>query len=66
VRDFQACLELRRKKEISFWGWIKSVLHFQHVPFFKLSDPMPSIKQFKITIKNYLHYKIGKLRKRNK
>ncbi|MGH7494844.1 MAG: carboxylate--amine ligase [bacterium] len=43
VRDFRSYLELRRMRELSFFGWIKSVCHKNTLPFFKWSDPLPSL-----------------------
>ncbi len=45
VRDFRAYLELRRLRELSFIGWIKSVLHKHTLPYFTWSDPLPSINR---------------------
>jgi len=46
VRDFSAYRQLKKRKEISFWEWVKS-LRAKHVfPYFKWSDPLPSIVSF--------------------
>lgn len=43
VRDFRAYLELRKKRELSFTGWLASVCHRQAFPFFRIDDPKPSL-----------------------
>ncbi len=41
-RDFLAYLDLRKRGELNFWGWVKSVATTAHVfPLVSLSDPMP-------------------------
>lgn len=54
VKDFRAYLELKSKKEITTWSWIKSLLHAQVFPYFQFSDPVPSIKPFMISLKQYI------------
>ena len=42
LRDFLGFLELRKRGELSFWGWLKSVTTTAHVfPLVSLSDPLP-------------------------
>lgn len=42
LRDFLAYLELRKRGELSFFAWLKSVATTRHVsPLFSLSDPLP-------------------------
>ncbi len=44
LRDFMGFLELRRKGELSFWGWLKSVAKPGMVfPLVSLSDPLPML-----------------------
>jgi len=43
VRDFHAYRQLRSMNELTFSQWIKSVCHWQALPFLRLSDPMPTI-----------------------
>jgi D-aspartate ligase len=43
IRDCAAFLELRRKKEITLGGWLKSILHPQTLPYFCWSDPGPTV-----------------------
>ncbi len=45
VRDFRAFLELRRRGELTFTEWLKSIRHFQVFPYFRWDDPMPSIRE---------------------
>jgi len=59
VRDFRAYLELRRKEEITFWAWVKSLLGKQVLPYFKWSDPMPSLKTFMNNVRRYFKRKLG-------
>jgi len=41
-RDFLGFLELRRRGELNFTGWLKSIATTAHVfPLFSLTDPMP-------------------------
>ena len=42
-RDFRAYRQLRRTKEITLLGWLQSVAHPQVLPFFRWSDPAPSM-----------------------
>ncbi|PIE35365.1 carboxylate--amine ligase [candidate division KSB3 bacterium] len=62
IRDFYAYLELREKREITFWGWIKSLMHRQVLPYFQWSDPLPTIRTFLISLKSYLNRKMRILR----
>ena len=41
--DFWAFLELRRSGEITFGGWLRSILRRQMLPYFAWTDPMPSL-----------------------
>jgi D-aspartate ligase len=43
IRDAHAFLSMRRNKQISTSDWIRTLLHRQHFPVFKLSDPKPTI-----------------------
>lgn len=44
ARDFLAFLDLRRRGELSFFGWLKSVLPYRHVsPLWNIRDPMASL-----------------------
>ena len=43
VRDFLACKELKKRNEITFTEWARSVIYYQSFPYFKLQDPLPSI-----------------------
>lgn len=45
IRDFWAFRELKRAGKITFGGWLLSVLHRQTFPFFRWSDPMPTISR---------------------
>lgn len=41
LEDYLAFKELHKNKKISFWQWIRSILHLQHFFIFKFSDPKP-------------------------
>ena len=42
LRDFLGFLELRRRGELSFWSWAKSIATTAHVfPLMSLTDPAP-------------------------
>jgi predicted ATP-grasp superfamily ATP-dependent carboligase len=41
--DYLAYRELRRRGEMSLWGWLKSLCHRKMLPFFAWSDPVPSL-----------------------
>ncbi len=43
IEDFKAFLELRRRGELTWWRWVVSVLHRQTLPYFRFSDPWPSV-----------------------
>jgi predicted ATP-grasp superfamily ATP-dependent carboligase len=43
IRDFQAFLALRKQGQITSREWIASVLHRQTFPYFRWSDPLPSL-----------------------
>jgi D-aspartate ligase len=43
VRDVRAFLAYRRRGELTFRGWVRSLLHRQHLPQFQWNDPGPSI-----------------------
>ena len=45
VRDFRAYLELRKMHELSFLDWVKSICHKNTLPFFKWTDPLPSLSR---------------------
>lgn len=41
--DFKAFCELHARDELSWGGWLKSLLHRQTLPFFAWSDPLPTL-----------------------
>jgi predicted ATP-grasp superfamily ATP-dependent carboligase len=43
IRDLASFQELRARGELSFGGWLASVLHPQTFPFFCWSDPLPAL-----------------------
>ena len=61
IRDFGAYKQLRRRKDITFWGWIKSILHKPVFPYFKWKDPLPSIMLYFVSLKKFLKVKIDSL-----
>jgi predicted ATP-grasp superfamily ATP-dependent carboligase len=54
LRDFHAFLELRALNELSFGEWMKSVWHWQALPYFHPTDPMPSIMPALLAVKGRL------------
>ncbi len=43
MRDFLAYRQLRALNELTFAEWLKSVWHWQALPFFHPTDPLPTI-----------------------
>ncbi len=43
LEDYWAFRELREKGLITSWGWLRSVLHRQALPYFTLADPRPGL-----------------------
>jgi len=43
LADFLEFVALRRQRRITAYGWLRSVLHAQALPYFALDDPLPSI-----------------------
>lgn len=41
--DFRAFRELRGRGELNFFGWLRSLCHRQTFPYFRASDPWPSL-----------------------
>jgi D-aspartate ligase len=41
--DIRAYLVLRRRKELTLWGWLSSVAHPQIFPYLQWSDPGPAL-----------------------
>lgn len=49
IEDFRSFLELRRRGELTFGQWLRSVMHRQTFPLFQWNDPRPSImRQFRM------------------
>ncbi len=56
--DFRSFRQLAARGELSFGGWLKSVLHIPTVfPYFRLQDPMPSLVLLKAWVSDYLPWK---------
>lgn len=43
IRDFWAYRELSKRGEITFFQWLRSILHLQTYAFFRWTDPMPAV-----------------------
>jgi predicted ATP-grasp superfamily ATP-dependent carboligase len=43
IEDFHAYRALRRRGELTFWQWLKSVAHPAILPIFRWSDPLPTL-----------------------
>ena len=54
VEDFLAFCQLRRRGEITFRQWVKSLLHRQLLPVFRWTDPAPSLAGGCRYIRRYL------------
>ena len=44
LRDARAFLELRRARELTLLGWLRSLVHRQVFPTFQLLDPGPALR----------------------
>ena len=51
--DLRSFAWLRRKRELSLAGWLKSLLHWQNFPLFAWYDPLPSMVSHFRRLKNY-------------
>ena len=52
LRDFLAYRQLNQMGLLSFWQWVRSILHRQIFPFFRWDDPLPSIvRPFALTVR---------------
>lgn len=43
VEDFHAFRQLRKRGEITWWQWLKSIAHFQTLPYLRWYDPWPGV-----------------------
>ena len=51
LRDFLAYRQLDQMGLLSFFQWVRSILHPQILPFFRWDDPLPSIvRSFALTL----------------
>jgi predicted ATP-grasp superfamily ATP-dependent carboligase len=55
-RDFMAFRQLNRMGELTFVEWIKSVWHWQALPYFHPTDPMPTIVPALMALKGRLQF----------
>lgn len=55
LEDVKAFLELRRRRELSFSHWLLSLCHFQTLPYFRWSDPWPSLLAEARRVRRALH-----------
>lgn len=58
-RDWLAYKELEALGELTFGEWLKSVAKPQVLPHFRLTDPMPTLGPFWISLKNRLARSVG-------
>jgi len=49
--DFQAFLDLRREGRLDLVSWARDVAHYQVLPYFCWSDPMPSVARLKVKLR---------------
>jgi len=54
MRDFLAYRQLSAMNELSFGEWIKSVFHWQALPFFHPTDPLPTIMPAMLAVRRRL------------
>lgn len=54
LRDFQAYLALRKTGQLSFPGWLRSVMHRQSFAYFRWSDPVPAIARLTLPLRQRL------------
>lgn len=45
LSDVLAFIDLRRNRKITFWQWLRSLMHVQHFLYFKWYDPAPVISR---------------------
>jgi predicted ATP-grasp superfamily ATP-dependent carboligase len=43
VGDFAAYRQLNKMELLTFWAWIRSIMHPQIVPVFRWNDPLPAL-----------------------
>jgi predicted ATP-grasp superfamily ATP-dependent carboligase len=55
-RDFMAYRQLSRMGELSFGEWIRSVWHWQALPYFHPTDPMPTIVPALMALRGRLQF----------
>lgn len=58
--DFHAFRELRKRGQLTFRQWLRSVAHPQMLTFFQWSDPWPTLVTESRRIKNYLRSRLGR------
>jgi predicted ATP-grasp superfamily ATP-dependent carboligase len=54
VRDFQACMAMRRAGQMTFSRWLKSVCHRQTFAYFQWTDPMPALARLTLPLRRTL------------
>ena len=54
MRDFMAFRQLRAMNEISLGEWVRSIWHWQALPFFSPTDPLPTLVPALVAIKGRL------------
>jgi len=55
VQDFCAYCQLQARGELSFGGWLRSIMHPQVFPVLSLSDPKPAITAFCSRMTGWMH-----------
>jgi len=65
IMDFKAYKQLKVLGEITFFAWLKSLMHKQVFSYFRLDDPKPVIVLLKSAISNKLsNYRVDHLREK--
>ncbi len=55
-QDFRAFFDLRRRGELSLWGWLRDIACIPTLPYFSWSDPGPSAVNFLRALKADVAY----------
>ncbi len=49
--DFQAFVDLRSEGRLDLVSWVRDVAHYQVLPYFCWSDPMPSVARLRVKLR---------------
>ena len=54
VKDTRAFLAYRRRRELTLWRWLRSLMHRQRFHVFRLDDPWPTIRHHVALARRFL------------